>query len=812
MPDSHLSGEQFVAAMEHSPIGTALVALDGGWLWTNIALRSLLGYKATELEEMSFHAITYPDDLTSDLEHLKQLLDGKTAAYQMEKRYLRKDGLPLWCLLTVSLVRDVDSEPDYFISTIQDISERKADEAERALLIERLALATRAGGVGVWEWDLATNGLIWNEHMFELYGLDRATVAPCYEVFLSAVSRDHRDRVAQELAEAVKGTSEYNTEFLIETPSREVRHIRALSTVVRDASGAAMRMIGTNWDITSAKQLSAVQHEQDRFRAAVHAVQGVLWTNDASGRMVGEQPAWAELTGQAFADYQGYGWANAVHPDDAQATVAAWNQTVAERRTFIFEHRVRRNDGVWRLFAIRAVPLLDLNGDSVIEWVGVHTDVTDQRHAEAEVKAINVNLEKRVEARTAELRQMAEQLEAEVTELEQARRDAEAATAAKAAFLANMSHEIRTPMNGVMGFAELLLDTPLTGEQRRHVGLIHGSAQALLKLLNDILDVSKMDAGQLEVVAEPFMLAHGVNQCVQLMSPMAEQKGISLNFEVAPDLPQVVLTDGLRLRQILLNLLGNAVKFTATGSVSVALRQAPPSGACAAFSVTISDTGVGIEQDRLDAVFGAFVQADASISRTFGGSGLGLSISRRLANLMGGSISLQRRPGGGTIATLMLPLNDAEPTERTQALSPFVSQNAALSAAQRGASILLVEDVDINRVLVTTMLARMGHQVEVAENGAVALALAARLADEPNRWDLILMDVQMPVMDGLTATQQIRTLGGRAKTIPIIGLSASAFADEVRACRDAGMNDHASKPIAIAKLKQVVDQWSNLAA
>ena len=813
------------------------------------------------------------------------------------------------------------------------VTERKTSgDADRADLADRLRLATRAGAIGEWQWDVVTNTLTWDRQMFHLYGVAPETAIPCDDILRSAIRIGHGERVQEALADAVAGRCDYDIEFPIQTQAGDNRAIGAQASVIRDQSGRALRMIGVSWDVTAASRLSEVRHQQNRFRAAVDAVQGVLWTNDAEGRMVGEQPGWAALTGQKFADYQGYGWADAVHPDDVAPSVDSWNLAVSERRTYVFEHRVRRHDGAWRLFAIRAVPLLDPIDDSILEWVGVHTDITERRAAEtelratnleleqaadefrtlaegmpelcwmarpdgaiywynqhwyrytgtvaadmegwgwqsvhdpvrlpevldrwrasiacgqpfemtfplrgadgvlrpfltrvapvydhdgnvrrwlginidmSEIQAMNLELENRVQARTAELREMARQLEQDVVEIDLARRQADAATAAKAAFLANMSHEIRTPMNGVLGFSELLLDTPLDPEQRRHVSLINESAQALLKLLNDILDVSKLDAGQLDVVAEPFNLPHGIKQCLRLMSPMAERKGPLVHANIAADFPRMVLTDGLRLRQILLNLLGNAVKFTSIGSVVVDLQRTVAVDGRPMLTVSVADTGVGIEQGRLDAVFESFVQADQSISRRYGGSGLGLTISRRLAELMHGTIDLERRSGGGTIATLTLPLVEAE---LTQALLSAVDQPARSGPEKHGASVLVVEDVDINRELITAMLGRMGHRVEIAENGAIALAKAARLREEPGSWDLILMDVQMPVMDGVTATRAIRALGGRAATIPIVAISASAFADEVQECRDAGMNDHIAKPIMTAKLLEIIDRWAN---
>ncbi|MEO7787630.1 MAG: PAS domain S-box protein, partial [Sphingomicrobium sp.] len=388
---SGLSSAQFMAAMEHSPTGTALVALDGRWLWTNSAIREILGYARDEFERLDFQAMTHPDDLGADLEQAGKLVSGEGRAYQMEKRYLRKDGSSVWCLMAVSLIRDADGAPDYFISMVQDISDRKAGDLERAALIERLELATKSSRVGVWEWDLATDRLIWNAQMYELTGIS-PQIKPEYGMFIALIDANHRERVDSILRQTIAGTAGYDTEFPLTAVGGDVRQLRATATLVRDSSGEPVRMIGTNWDVTAERRLYSVEQENNRFGAAIRAVQGVLWTNDATGRMVGEQPGWAALTGQGIAEYQDYGWAEAVHPDDAQPTVDAWNEAVAERKTFIFEHRVKRHDGAWRLFSIRAVPLLDPDDGSLLEWVGVHTDITDQREAEAQLRAANVQL------------------------------------------------------------------------------------------------------------------------------------------------------------------------------------------------------------------------------------------------------------------------------------------------------------------------------------------------------------------------------------------------------------------------------------
>ena len=405
---------------------------------------------------------------------------------------------------------------------------------------------------------------------------------------------------------------------------------------------------------------------------------------------------------------------------------------------------------------------------------------------------------------------------ADVTELEAARRGAEAATRAQAAFLANMSHEIRTPLNGVLGFISLLLDSKLDPSQRRYLGLVDESAKMLLKLLNDILDLSKVEAGQLEVSASPTDLRQTIRHTLRLMAPLAEQKSIGLKSRIGGDFPSGVMIDGARFRQILLNILGNALKFTPQGNVTVRLESTIADDGTPLLRASVEDSGIGIPADRLDAMFSPFVQADTSTSRQFGGSGLGLSISRHLAELMGGTLTLTSVEGQGTTATLSLPLVPAILEQATGHDSPAgvvaggdQAIGAVIAAARKrpGKSILLVEDLELNRLLVGDMLGRLGHQVDFAENGAEALALAARLAEPDPLWDLILMDVMMPIMNGTDASRAIRALGGVAATIPIITLSANAFEAEIQQSRDAGMDDHIVKPIDFALLSRAIDHW-----
>lgn len=242
---SGVASAQFVAAIEHSPIGTALVGLDGRWRWTNGAIRTILGYSREAFDGLDVQRMTHPDDLAADLEQVAKLIAGEGSDYQLEKRYLRKDGSVVWCLAAVVLIRDENGAPDYFVSTVQDISERKASALERAALIERLELATKSSGVGVWEWDLATDRLIWNAQMFELTGIS-PEVKPEYGMFIGLIDANHRERVDSILRQTISGTAVSDTEFPLKPVGGDVCQLRATATLVRDSSGEPVRMIGTN--------------------------------------------------------------------------------------------------------------------------------------------------------------------------------------------------------------------------------------------------------------------------------------------------------------------------------------------------------------------------------------------------------------------------------------------------------------------------------------------------------------------------------------------------------------------------------------
>ena len=381
--------------------------------------------------------------------------------------------------------------------------------------------------------------------------------------------------------------------------------------------------------------------------------------------------------------------------------------------------------------------------------------------------------------------------------LTRARRHAENAARAKSEFLANMSHEIRTPMNGVLGFAELLLQADLPAQQHRHAELIVQSGRSMMLLLNDILDLSKIEAGQIRIDHHAVELGEIMEDCAALHRATAEKKQLSLVCTYLQNAP-MVMTDGLRLRQILLNLVGNAVKFTEAGQIEVALEMDDDQ-----FIIRVCDTGIGISKDRLERIFEPFEQGDNETTRRYGGTGLGLSISRQLAELLGGLLEVESTPGQGTVFSLTLPLIVADEIHAPYR-APADAQPGMLT---RQSHILLAEDHDINRLLVTEMLERCGQKVSIAHDGeeAIARVLEAHASGQP--FDLVLMDIQMPGCDGYAATRMIRAEGVSHTDLPIVALTANAFAEDIAAARDAGMQAHLSKPLAFDDLVACLQRW-----
>jgi signal transduction histidine kinase/response regulator of citrate/malate metabolism len=385
----------------------------------------------------------------------------------------------------------------------------------------------------------------------------------------------------------------------------------------------------------------------------------------------------------------------------------------------------------------------------------------------------------------------------------EAARHAEAGNRAKSSFLAAMSHEIRTPLNGIVGMVELLDDHSLTPGQLRRVDTIRECSEALLTLIDDILDYSKLESGSIDLETAPFDLDETIRSALRIVSERAREKGLDLTLDCDP---VVVTGDRARIRQIAINLLANAVKFTPTGAVRVTARALRDAGGSCRLTISVADTGIGIAPDALSRLFQQFTQADASITRRFGGSGLGLAICQRIARAMGGEIAVESTPGSGSVFTLSIPVAHVAASVPLAPATALPGSGQTEPAGQpdlspgRGSRILVVEDNATNRQVATALLERLGATVDCAVDGADAVSMV-----QNRPYDLVFMDMQMPNMDGIEATRTIRALG--IGSLPIVALTANAFVSDREKCLSAGMNDFIAKPINRAKFETAMSVW-----
>ncbi len=379
--------------------------------------------------------------------------------------------------------------------------------------------------------------------------------------------------------------------------------------------------------------------------------------------------------------------------------------------------------------------------------------------------------------------------------LEASRNEAQNANAAKSTFLANMSHEIRTPMNGILGTLDLIDDTDDESERAEYLALAKRSAQAMLALLNEIVDLSKIESGRLKIERAPVDLRRLLSEIEATMAPVAKQKQVRLAHQVDSDLPPLLEGDEVRIRQVLLNLVGNALKFTSKGSVEISATISERTNGAPQLSLTVTDTGIGIAKDRLVAVFEDFTQADDSTTRKYGGTGLGLSISRKLIRLMSGELTVTSTQGVGSCFSFEIPTRalEKEPTD------PVVRSSDPIPA-RRDLRVLVVDDNPVNRLVACRMLKRFGHVFEQANDGTQAVAMA-----RTGHYDLILMDCQMPEMDGYEATKAIRNLTYPRNQVPVVAVTANAMKGDRERCLDSGMDGYTTKPLTKASLAAAIN-------
>ncbi|MEY2471628.1 MAG: hypothetical protein QOK28_957 [Actinomycetota bacterium] len=511
------------------------------------------------------------------------------------------------------------------------------------------------------------------------------------------------------------------------------------------------------------------QAAADRFRLVADAAPIGIFQTDADNRYVYTNPFWSATTGMSAEDALGTVWGSTMHPTTPDGRVVE----LADTDVGSDDQRVEiHGEGGERRVVVATSAVVPDGGGGSIGRVGTLADVT----AEADVE----------------------------TALSEARDKANEASALKSDFLANMSHEIRTPMNGVIGMTDLLLETDLDPAQRDYAQTVRNSGEALLAIINDILDFSKIEAGKMDVQVVDFDVRSVVDDVAKLLRGSAATNGVDLHVNVDAALPAFVRGDPGRLRQVLTNLVGNSVKFTKTGSVTIRTECGAREGDATVIRFEVTDTGIGIAEDKLGTIFEPFMQGDASTSRKYGGTGLGLAISAQLVALMGGTCGVSSSPGRGSTFWFTVRAARARNRNRTKFhVQPIENERACgVPAAERRPRVLLAEDNVINEKVARAMLASVGMDVDSVLDGEAAVAAASERV-----YDVILMDCQMPGLDGYEATALIRAYAGSAKHVPIIALTAGARVEDRDRCLAAGMDDYVSKPVSKDALIAVVSRW-----
>jgi PAS domain S-box-containing protein len=813
------------ATFNGAAIGMARISLDGVSLAVNRTLCRMVGYTEEELIGRRLIDITFAEDRVLTMDVPAKLMRGETNSIVWEKRYIHKNGWLVWVRLTTSVVLSAEGRALHRLLVAEDITAHKRAEATITENRARLSLALTGSSVVIWENDLTAGKVHLSAEASVMMGGPSVETYFDAEALLELVHPDDLPRMRTALATFIRGQShEYRLQHRLRTQTGAWLWLETSGSVTeRAANGHVLKMTGISINITDLKQIQSelernrlileqrVAERTDQLAQVNEQLQAKIAAQAATEKRLNQQlrrVRVSEEKSRLFASIVEQ-TRDAIVVRDTDGKIVKWNRGAAELFGYCAEEALGQPIGTLHqshlspdecravLTRVRSRKRVDQetlrvnrNGTKVEVWTTASPIFNAERQHIGEVSIMRDISERKRQAR----------------ETADARAAAEAASRAKSEFLANMSHEIRTPMNGVLGMIELVLGSALTSEQHEYLSLASSSGKALLQVINDVLDFSKIEAGHLHIDAVDFAPGECIAEVVRALGFGARGKGVTVEWSAAHNVPERVVGDPNRLRQILMNLAGNAIKFTERGAVHVLLSSVEQSASSALLSIAVRDTGIGIPADKQRIIFEAFTQADSGTSRRYGGTGLGLAISARLANLMGGTISVASTPGVGSTFTVTIRCGLAEKSDAPNATPIVPGTTESVHPVLRGKNsrlILLAEDNAVNQLVASRMIKHIGHQVVVAGNGALALEAIAT-----QRFDLVLMDMQMPVMDGLEATAAIRAREQLVdEHVPIVALTANALDGDRQKCLAAGMDDYLAKPFDIAQLRAICDLW-----
>ena len=765
------------------------------WTFVNPAAQRILGYSPEEMIGRPFTEFMTPEQARKDTAVFSGILATGEERFAYETEYICKDGRTVTLSFNSILFRDTRGTLLGTTGTATDITERKRAEEALRQSEERFALAVRGTDDGLWDWDIRTNESYYSPRFAEILGYAEDELSPDYQSFSSHLYEDDRKHVEAAIRDHLENRSPYAVEFRIRTKNGECRWVSAGAQAQWDKAGRPLRMAGSIRDITDRKQIEeSLRASEERFRQSIINAPIPIMMHADDGEVLQISQKWTELTGYTL---------------DEIPTVTDWTRKAYGEKSLTVNDRIKQlyetedaADGeyllttkagetrIWEFSSSLPGSLQDGRQLSISTAI----DITQRKRDEEELRryAQDVN-----EARQR-IEEQAMTLATQTAELQSAKEAAEQASLAKSEFLANMSHEIRTPMNGVMGMTGLLLDTSLSPEQKDYAETVRRSADALLTIINDILDFSKIEAGKLTIEPIPFDLQAAVEETSELLAPKAVEQGIELILRYAPGVPHHLVGDPGRIRQIITNLVGNAIKFTHAGHVLMNVECVSQKENRALIQVSIQDTGIGIPEEKLDHLFDKFTQADTSTTRQYGGTGLGLAISKQLVELMGGKVWAESIHGAGSTFhfTLTLPVGSQELVRHSP--GPDFNQIRVLIVHSHAVICTVLSEK------LTSWGLRNDHSVSSSET--LRLLREAHATQDP--YHVVLLSYDLEDGDGEALGRMLKA-DPLLKDTVLIMLTAAGLRGDAQRLGAAGFSAYVTKPIRPSQLRDTLARvWS----